>query len=105
MISETNVSKSLSEILSEVAEITKEIAAEYEKSSDEFWNSLSKEDQMKAFYSVVSRIYKGDVQESRSFRGVLYDVFEFGPEAYTIGMESGYMTIHNMLCEFPVSSK
>jgi hypothetical protein len=103
MTSETNVN--LKEILSELAVLAEEASREYEKSSNDFWNSLSKDDQMKAFYSVVSRIYKGDVQESRSFRGVLYGVFEFGPESYVIGMESGYMTIHNMLCEFPESSK
>jgi hypothetical protein len=28
---------------------------------------------------------------------VLYDVFGFGPDAYIIGMDCGYMSIHNLL--------
>ena len=57
----------------------------------------SDEQQQWAFYNVCSRIYKGDVEESRSYRGVLYDIFGWGPESYTIGMEARYMEIHNLL--------
>lgn len=70
---------------------------EYEDSCDQYWDSLDYEEQLKAFYSVVKRINKGDVQERGSYRYVLYDVFGFGPDAYTIGMNCGYMTIHNLI--------
>ena len=64
---------------------------------DKYWNSLSKEDQLKAFYSVCKRIHKGDVIDRGSYRWVLYDVFEFGPESYVIGMDCGYMSLHNYI--------
>jgi hypothetical protein len=67
--------------------------------SDEFWNSLSKEEQMMAFYSVCKRIYDGDIDRKGSYRSVLYQVFGFDNSSYTMGMDSGYMAIHNMLAE------
>jgi hypothetical protein len=64
---------------------------------DDKWNSLSKEDQLDYFCAVVKRIHQGDVEEGRSYRGVLYGVFEFGPEAYAIAQMSGYLDIHNLI--------
>ncbi len=64
---------------------------------DEWWDELSAEDQQKAFYNVCRRIYDGDVIQKRSYRGVLYDTFGWGPEAYVLGMEARYMEIHNLL--------
>jgi len=70
---------------------------EYYGKVENWWSGLSHEDQQKAFYCVVKRIYKGDVEERHSYRGVLYDTFGWGPEAYGLGMECNYMDIHNLL--------
>ena len=67
------------------------------KDADEWWDSLSQEEQMKAFYSVVKRICKGELDDKGSYRYVLYDVFGFGPESYGMGMNCGYMELHNCL--------
>lgn len=67
----------------------------YEQECEQYWDSLSYDEQLKAFYSVVKRIVKGDIEEGRSYRGVLYDVFGFDMDAYGVGMECGYMTLHN----------
>jgi len=69
----------------------------YEKECEEYWDNLDYEDQLKAFYSVVKRIVKGDIKENRSYRGVLYDVFGFDMDSYGIGMECGYMELHNSI--------
>ena len=69
-----------------------------EKEYDEYWDSLPYEDQLKAFYSVVKRIYQGEIKDKGSYRWVLYDVFGFGPEAYVLGMDCGYMYLHNSIC-------
>ena len=74
-------------------EAMKEIEDEQEK----FWESLSKEDQLKAFCAVSRRIFDGEIKEQRSYRGVLYDVFEFGPEAYAPAQMAGYLAIHNAI--------
>ena len=67
------------------------------KNADEWWESLSQEEQMKAFYSVVKRIVQGELEDKGSYRYVLYDVFGFGPESYGMGMNCGYMALHNAI--------
>lgn len=69
----------------------------YEKECDEYWDNLSYDDKLKAFYSVVKRIVEGEIVEGRSYRGVLYEKFQFGIDSYGIGMDCGYMTLHNSI--------
>lgn len=71
--------------------------ADCEKEQEQFWNSLSKEDQLKAFCAVVRRIYEGEIVDEGSYRYVLYETFGFGLEAYTQAQMAGYLSIHNML--------
>jgi hypothetical protein len=68
-----------------------------ENEQEAYWNSLSKEDQLKAFCAVVRRIVQGELQDKGSYRWVLYDVFGFGPESYTLGMDCGFMALHNAI--------
>lgn len=62
-----------------------------------YWDSLSKEEQLKAFCAVARRIHKGEVELGGSYRYVLYDVFGFGPEAYAQAQLAGYLDIHNAI--------
>jgi hypothetical protein len=62
-----------------------------------WWENLPTEQQQWAFYNVCRLIYEGDVKQKRSYRGVLYDTFGWGPEAYVLGMEARYMEIHNLI--------
>lgn len=71
-----------------------------EQEQEAFWNSLSKEDQLKAFCAVMRRIRQGDLRDRGSYRYVLYTVFGFGPEAYIPAQDAGYMAIHNSLAVF-----
>ena len=81
------------------AQAMQEGAELFDKQSDQYWNSLSYEQKLNAFHSVCKRIYKGDVLEERSYRGVLYEIFGFGPDAYLVGMECNYMDLHNYIQE------
>jgi hypothetical protein len=74
-----------------------ESKSEYDKQANEYWLDLSEDQKLKAFYSVVKRIHQGDYIDKGSYRWVLYDVFGFGPEAYGLGMDCGYMDIHNAI--------
>jgi hypothetical protein len=87
----------LDKTLAQLSEIYNESLASYAAEADSWWESLPYEDKLLAFYSVVKRIYKGDIEEQGSYRYVLYDVFKFGPDAYGIGMDCGYMTLHNAI--------
>ena len=75
----------------------KEAMDRIEEDQEKFWSSLSKEDQLKAFCCVVRRIYEGEVVNPRTYRGVLYDVFEFGPEAYAQAQCAGFLSLHNSI--------
>lgn len=70
---------------------------EIEQRQEEYWNSLSKDDQLKAFCAVVRRIVQAELKDKGSYRWALYDVFGFGPEAYIQGMECGFMALHNAI--------
>lgn len=84
--------------LKEVQELQHRSSDEYDISCDDYWNSLSQEDQLKSFHSVVKRIVQGELKNNGSYRHILYDVFGFGPEAYAIGMNCGFLTLHNHIC-------
>lgn len=71
--------------------------AKEEKESEAFWNSLSAEQQLQAFCAVMRRIYRGEIEEGRTYRGMLYDVFKFPPKSYAIAQMSGFLTIHNCI--------
>ena len=81
----------------EVSDAYGKIMKQIEQEQEEYWNSLSKDDQLKAFCAVVRRIVQGELRDKGSYRWVLYDVFGFGPEAYVRGMDCGFMALHNAI--------
>ncbi len=85
--------KNLEDTTHHYQEVMKRFAEEQEA----YWNSLSKEDQLKAFCAVCRRIVQGELRDKGSYRWVLYDVFGFGPESYTQGMDCGFMALHNAI--------
>ena len=70
-----------------------------QESADVFWNGLTYDQKCDAFHAVVSRIFEGEVKDKRSYRGMLYDVFGFGPDMYTRGMDCGFMALHNSIMD------
>jgi hypothetical protein len=70
-----------------------------ENAAKDFWDNLSYDDQCNAFHAVVQKIYEGEVKVKGSYRYVLYDIFGFGPEMYTRGMECGYLDLHNSIID------
>jgi len=81
----------------EASKIFIETMKEIENDQEEWWNSLSKDDQLKAFCCITRRIFQGELVDHRSYRGMLYDVMDFGPEAYAQAQCAGYLEIHNAL--------
>jgi len=73
----------------------KQIASEQEA----YWNSLSKEDQLKVFCSVIRRLYQGELVDKGTYRHVLYSVFGFGKESYAQAQEAGFLAVHNAIVD------
>jgi|694.fasta_scaffold24828_14 hypothetical protein len=89
--------KNIKDILADYADTFNEVMDQLEIEQEEYWNSLSKEQQLNAFCAVARRIYKGDIELNGSYRYVLYEVFGFGPEAYAPAQMAGYLEIHNAI--------
>ena len=87
----------LFELLSRCSEEQMGVEEQLDKDMDSWWNNLSREDQMKAFYSVVKRLVDGELKQKGSYRYVLYEVFGFSLESYQLGMQCGYMNLHNSI--------
>jgi len=87
----------LTQALIEISDIQKEIETHYKDECEDYWASLSEEEKLKVFYSVISRVVQGELKNKGSYRHVLYEVFGFGPEAYVIGMECGFLDLHNSI--------
>jgi hypothetical protein len=86
-----------------VADLMAESLEKYEKDANDFWSGLSYEEKLMAFYAVCKKIHDGDLMKRGSYRHVLYDVFGFKPDAYSLGIHCGYMNIHNSMV--PVSDQ
>lgn len=91
------MNEELLKALDSVGELLREQSIQYEGECQEYWDTLSYEDKLKSFYQVTKLIRQGDMVDHGSYRWVLYDVFGFGMDAYGIGMDSGYLDIHNRL--------
>ena len=89
-------SRALAE-LSALGEMFEEIQQNYDKRTDEWWDSLSEDQRQDAFYSVVKRLVKGELRDRGTYRYVLYDVFGFDASSYVMGMNCGYMELHNSI--------
>jgi hypothetical protein len=72
---------------------------QFEKESEAAWNSLDQETQLKIFCAISRKIFQGELQDRGTYRHVLYDVFGFGPESYAPAQLSGYLAIHNAICD------
>ena len=96
--------KTFKEILDspEMEECRKAIAEaekQYAKEAENWWNDLPYEDQLKAFFYVTSKLYEGDVVEQGTYRFLLYSIMNFGMDSYSLGMQSGYLEIHNLIAD------
>lgn len=74
-----------------------EAKKEYEKLAKEFFENLNYEDQLKVFYHVVKNIYDAELTENLTYRGILYDKFKFETDSYSVGMDCGFLDLHNSI--------
>ena len=68
-----------------------------ENQQEEYWNSLTKDQQLMVFCAVVRRIKKGELDDKGSYRYILYQVFGFGEESYVQAQDAGYLELHNSI--------
>lgn len=83
--------------LSEIGEQMREAYEKIKGEQEEYWNSLSKEQQLDLFCCVVRRLVDGELKDKGSYRYILYDVFGFGMESYALALDAGFMSLHNSI--------
>lgn len=93
------MNKEQMELFEEASIAFEEALKMIENEQEEYWISLSKEHQLMAFCAVVRRIQNGEFVHHRSYRGMLYDIFGFGPEAYVQAQDAGFLEIHNAIVD------
>lgn len=83
--------------LQEITDTFNQVMAEIKQKSENYWNSLTTEQQLDVFCAVSRRIYQGEIEEKGSYRYVLYQVFGFDTSAYVQAQDAGYLAIHNSI--------
>jgi hypothetical protein len=81
----------------ELLKIEEEALGQYEQKAKEYFDSLETDNQLLLFFHITNVIYENYFKDNGSYRGLLYDKFKFGPEAYSLGMDSGMFTLHNSI--------
>jgi len=75
-------------------------ADEWQQMANSYYSSLEPEEQLWAFCAVVEKLCQGELDEGRSYRGILYDIFGWGPEAYAAAQHAGFLGLHNSIYRF-----
>lgn len=72
----------------------------YQQMANSYFSSLEPEEQLWAFCSIVDKLCQGELDEGRSYRGILYETFGWGPEAYAPAQCAGFLGLHNAIYRF-----
>ena len=89
--------KKLFEVLDELRKMQQEGLKQYEAENDAWWHGLTEQEREDAFYAVIKRMYKAEVEDRGTYRWALYNVFGFDMGMYGRGMDCGYLTLHNLV--------
>jgi hypothetical protein len=91
------------EVMDALHESGREIAKafdEYQNLCRSYYSGLDPEEQLMAFCAIVEKLCQGELDDNRSYRGVLYDTFGWGPEAYSAAQCAGFLSLHNSIYSF-----
>lgn len=81
----------------EFLRIEEEAKEQYTQKAKEYFESLDMDNRLLIFFYITNVIFKNYFNDNGSYRGLLYDKFGFGPEAYSLGCDSGMFTLHNSI--------
>jgi hypothetical protein len=70
---------------------------EYKQKAKEYFVSLEVDEQHLLFFHITNTIFENYFKDGGSYRNLLYDKFGFGPETYSLGLDSGMFALHNAI--------
>ena len=77
--------------------LEEEAREQYTQKAKEYFESLDVDNQLMLFFHITNVIFDNYFNDRGSYRALLYDKFGFGPEAYSLGCDSGMFTLHNAI--------
>ena len=86
-----------SEEYKEYLEMQSNALKDYKQKAKEYFESLETDNQLLLFFYITNLIFKNYFEDGGSYRSLLYDKFGFGPEAYSLGCDSGMFSLHNSI--------
>lgn len=86
-----------SEEFKKISDAFNETMDAYQKEADELWESLPHDDRLKLFCAVVRILSKAELEDNRSYRGVLYSAFGFDEGSYAVAQCAGFLALHNSI--------
>ena len=93
---DTNKVESIMQELSNTSNSFNEAMDDIRDDREAYWDSLTKDQQLKCFCAVVERIVKGEL-EGNSYRSMIYKTFGFGKESYCQAQMAGFLDLHNSM--------
>ena len=81
----------------ELLNIQEEALEQYKQRAKDYFDSLETDKQLLVFFHITNTIFENYFKDNGSYRGLLYDKFKFGPEAYSLGLDSGMFALHNSI--------
>jgi len=81
----------------EFLDMEEKIQDDYKKLAKELFETFDTDTKLLLFFHITNTIFENYFKDSGSYRGLLYDKFGFGPEAYSLGMSSGMFEVHNAI--------
>jgi hypothetical protein len=81
----------------ELLQIEEQVREQYTLKAKEYFESLEADNQLLLFFYITNLIFKNYFEDGGSYRSLLYDKFGFGPEAYSLGCDSGMFSLHNSI--------
>lgn len=64
---------------------------------NDWWDSLPKDVQEKAFFCVVKKIVDAELVNQKTYRQILHEDFGFDKGAYYMGITCGFLKLHNSI--------
>ena len=81
----------------EFLKLEEEAREQYTQKAKEYFQSLEMDNRLLIFFHITNVIFENYFNDKGSYRGLLYDKFGFGPEAYSLGCDSGMFSLHNAI--------
>lgn len=64
---------------------------------ESFYNCLTKEQQLLVFCEIIHRLVDAELNQGKTYRGVLYETFGFDYDSYEKAQLSGFLKLHEKI--------